>query len=237
MSTYVLIENFSDKIRVVNISKNLESLTRKMKSLAVEFIHDAIGKNNYVDTLAPEYANVQVSKCPLGYVLKFSDTQNVSPKLTVFLNEKLSGYVYDGRKTTVVGYYIIVPADETDGNVCRDVVKSGDSLVDTTIQHAWGKLGSDLAQRVKEKSEKKAAMSIKIINEDVNVEKPQQEKSQPEQPVEVKTQPVVDDLSAHIVDDHMKPIVAAADDSVNVFKKELVEKALEIRSRIGEDSK
>lgn len=228
MSTYVLIGNFSDKIRVVNISKNLESLTRTMKTLAVEYIHDAIGKKNYIDTLAAEYANVPVNKCPVGYVLKFSDTQNVSPKLTIFLNEKIAGYVYGAtHKTTVVGYYIIVPADETDGEVVKAASctnSAGDSRVDVNIRRAWGSLGTDLIHRIKSKHEEKVVEVAKVVA-DVAAE----------QTVVAEAQPATD-LSSHIVDDHLKltagEVVTSAVDSVNVFKKELVEKALEIRAKI-----
>lgn len=62
--------------KVLEMSLDDPSLVAIMHHVGTSWILDEVGKNNFVDTLADEYADKPVKDCPAGYVLRYLDNSN-----------------------------------------------------------------------------------------------------------------------------------------------------------------
>ena len=235
---YALISAFKDKLIVHNVSKNVQSLTRHMKNLAVEYVQDCIGKNNYIDTLSEKYINLPIKNCPSGYVLKISEPSDSTPKLTVYLHKVTSGYIHGNyHDITSVGYYIILPINELDSNIHvsnrTSTVVCADTRVDAKVQQAWGNLGPDLINKIKLRETAKTEETKKIINDTiVNVATTTNDTSTTAESSNVSAD--TDNVTITTANDHQ---TANADDSeaqFNGFKKELLTRALEFQARLDQ---
>lgn len=156
---YVLVSWFGENFRVLNISHNLEALTRQMKKIAVEAICDEIGKNNFVDTLdSPEFKNKPETECPAGFVIKYGQQSesavrvlNVS-KNTQYTSMFLRKYI----NNTPIGKYMIVESGDCDiklSSAKTSAITTAESMP-TVVRHAHNDLMIELAKKLTERRSK-----------------------------------------------------------------------------------
>ncbi len=153
---YVLAAKFGEDFRVLNISYNLEALTRQMKKIAIDAICDEIGKNNFVDTLdSQEFKSKPEKECPAGFVIKYGQQSgstvrvlNVS-KNTQYTSMFLRKYV----SNEPIGKYLIIESAECDVEL-SSAKTSGITTADSmpvVIKHAHSDLMVELAKKLTER--------------------------------------------------------------------------------------
>ena len=124
VSYYSLVSIFTEasgcaKIDVKFIDVSMYNITRKTKQLAIDYICNAVGKNNFVDTLSAEYRDLAVEKLPLGYVLKEGDLYKRG-QIDVFLNTFNQGFLRSYTTSKLMVTFAIIAAEATSKAVEKD---------------------------------------------------------------------------------------------------------------------
>ncbi len=121
------------KIDVKFIDVSVYNMNRKMKQLAIDYICNAVGKNNFVDTLTAEYRGMAPEKLPLGYVLTEGDKYKRG-QIDVYLNETTSGFIRSYTTSKLMVTFAIIPAEATSKAVEKDYKVVVDQLKERAAQ-------------------------------------------------------------------------------------------------------
>ena len=114
-SVFVLISNFDNKIKCLNVSNDVNFLIKNMKKIAKNNICDEIGKNNFVDTLdGEEFKSKEIEECPKGYVLKYGTESGAIKRVDVNFTELSKGWVKNSTSVNLKGYYAVFESDNCD---------------------------------------------------------------------------------------------------------------------------
>jgi|SRR6185369_10293671 len=128
-SIFFAPDTSAPKVEVKLIDVSLYNMTRKMKQLAADYVCNAVGKNNFIDTTSGEYADLPVNACPLGYVIKHGD-QYKRGQIDIWFNSSKMGFTGSYTVSKLIGTFAVIPAESTSKGVEKDFKEVVNQLKD-----------------------------------------------------------------------------------------------------------